>query len=301
MTNISVQRKTTRFTLIFLFALFLTQTISAFDQSLPDNNTPFFSNNQVVTYHPSLSPEDLERQERNIGEQINKIELRKSNLTLWQRKLSSQLLNLLDLNSTSVMTSEQITQVKSLGIQIIPAEEVSQKLGVSSGSDQILIQVNLVNDVSPESVGRYITKISGFGGNPLYGWVEIRKIETIASLKGVKQISAVSSPINYDNAASPKESKNNKSPNISYNTGETLNLSSENYEDVGSNQSLNFSKSPINFQESLNTTNFSAQSSESGKPAQERTTPRPSPMSIPGIIAACIGSFFVIGMDRRNR
>jgi hypothetical protein len=162
-----------------------------------------------VTYTlPSLSPGEEAKKQEVMREQDRINELLKANRTFWERKLSSQLLDLLGSDSykQTGKISEQDMELMQTYYSVIP--------GTSTG-DLFLVEIRVDKSASVDIVDPYIAKESGVIDQTIYCWVELNKLQDIASLDDVIQVRLVSKPrssSDIDQTQTPKPSLGEKNP-----------------------------------------------------------------------------------------
>ncbi|GAB6286665.1 MAG: hypothetical protein STSR0009_28670 [Methanoregula sp.] len=146
---------------------------------------------------PKLSPEEEAKMQEIMREQDRINELRKANRTFWQRKLSSQLLSLLESDSyiKTGKISEQDMKSIMTSSTVIPSDQVFQKFGISKPTgDLFLVELRINKSASTYNVYPYVASVSGTIGHTIYCWVELSSLQDIASLEPVIQIGLAYKP-----------------------------------------------------------------------------------------------------------
>ncbi len=137
--------------------------------------------------------------EESIDRQITQIEDYKKNQTKTQKKLSDNLLLLIDDKyPIKIQTHEQIKAQMKKAKQLIPAEEAASYLNIMQQSfnalnDQVKVEIYVKPSVTTQIVEPYVTKIIGRDEewHLVVAWVDINNLESLASLDGVSVIRTV--------------------------------------------------------------------------------------------------------------
>ena len=216
--------------LILLFCITIVNAAS--DEGNPgvnsQNRTDIPIINQPVT---STTPEDAQHKLATI----EGIQSYKENETYWQRKISSDLLQVIDpLSPPSGMTQEQRKDAMQKMMQLIPANNVAGKLNISpelnqTFGDAVLVGITVKESWSSHIIDPFIIKIVDQDEQyPRYvaAWIELNNIESIAKLDGVMKVNLLDPGFDtYMNqpvsGISPDKSENTSQPEISQTTAKT--------------------------------------------------------------------------------
>jgi len=144
------------------------------------------------SFPPSLSPEQEAKKQEVMAEQDRINTLLKANRTFWEKKLESKLLQLLDSDSykqTGKISEEDMNLMQTY---------YSVKSGTSiTTGDLFLVQISLSETASEQIVDPYVAERTDTVTDPYhvtYCWVQLNKLQDIASLDEVKQVRLVSKP-----------------------------------------------------------------------------------------------------------
>jgi hypothetical protein len=166
-----------------------------------DHNLVVSAYNPVMTVPvapPTLSMENQTKKDEVMREQDRLNELQKSNLTSWQRKLETELVSLLESDSyirTGKISEQDMAMLKML-YTVIPSDQVSARLGISKPtSDLFLVSIRVNRSASVHVVDPYIVTDDGTVDDIIYSWVELKNLQSIASLEPVIQIFLTPKPI----------------------------------------------------------------------------------------------------------
>ncbi len=183
---------------IEFFTLFPANNGTTFNvQQVPVQNPSPIQSTTIPGAPPKLSPEEEAKMREIMREQDRINELRKANRTFWQRKLSSQLLSLLESDSyiKTGKISEQDMKSIMTSSTVIPSDQVFQKLGISKPTgDLFLVELKINKSASTYNVYPYVASVSGTIGHTIYCWVELSSLQDIASLEPVIQIDLAYKP-----------------------------------------------------------------------------------------------------------
>ncbi len=121
----------------------------------------------------------------------------KENMTFSQKKLPTQILEIIDPNAPhSGMTRDEIRASLILDENLIPAEDVFTKLGISQPTgDLIKVTIHQNASISTHTVDSYVVRILYKSDNVLAAWVDLNTIEKIAYLDEVKYIDLIGPPL----------------------------------------------------------------------------------------------------------
>jgi hypothetical protein len=171
----------------------------------------------------SATPSDQEDTQHKLAA-IEGIQHYKENETYWQRKISSDLLQVIDpLFPPSGMTQRQSKDMMQKMMQLIPANNVASELNISpelnqTFDDAVLVGITVKESWSSHIVDPFVTKIVSQDKQfPQYvvAWAELRNIETIAKLDGVMRVNLLDRGL-YSYMNQPvSDSRSEKSENIS--------------------------------------------------------------------------------------
>lgn len=123
----------------------------------------------------------------------------KENMTFWQKKISSQILYIIDPKYPEMgNTREQVKEFLRDNNQLIYFNEVSTKLGFNQTmkmpvEDIIHINIYVKPDVSPRIIIPYAVNVSSLSETEhiAIAWVELNNIEKLASLEEISWIELV--------------------------------------------------------------------------------------------------------------
>ena len=176
------------------------------------DNTSVLNNNTVnVSYTEQQTPAPSSNQTLTSDEigkaklvAIEPFLLYKQNETFWQKKLTSDLLQITDPNYPDTGSNLQSKKNTMRLLKVfIPADKVAAELNISNPlvqpvGDHVYISIISNKLYSVNIIDPYITKITGHDEkNTLYGWVDINNIEEIASLEAISGISISYPPITH--------------------------------------------------------------------------------------------------------
>ena len=166
----------------------------AIDNTTILDNTPGSSDNSSQTI-AILSNQALTHDE-NAKEKIAVLGpflSYKENMTFWQKKLPTPILEIIDPNAPlSGMTRDEIRTQLILEENLMPADEVYTKLGISQPTgDLVKVTIYLNPSVSTHIIDSYVSYLIGKRGNLIDAWVHLDTIEKIASLNDVISIDLI--------------------------------------------------------------------------------------------------------------
>ncbi len=145
------------------------------------------------TFPPTLSPEQEARKQEVMQEQDRLNTLLKANRTFWEKKLDSRILRLL--GSDSYKTTGKISEDDMILMQtyysVIPSDQDAPT------GDLFLVSIR-ITDTAPEQIAdAYVARRTDTIVDPyheIYCWVELNKLQSIASLNDVLQVRLVEKP-----------------------------------------------------------------------------------------------------------
>jgi hypothetical protein len=129
--------------------------------------------------------------------------LYKENMTEWQRKLPTQLLEIIDPNFPKMgITPEQVKKMMRGHDQLLYADEAIKQFNIRNSSmvpvgDHVHIYILTNSSVSLEKMETMITKIEWRGkdfysnANKTVAWVDLNNIEKISSLNEVIRVDII--------------------------------------------------------------------------------------------------------------
>jgi hypothetical protein len=158
--------------------------------ALPGNNasiTPTF------TQIPTLSVDQIGK-----SAAIAPFQRYKDNMTEWQRKLPTQLLQIIDPNFPKTgNTPEEVKALMSKRYQLLYADEAIRQFDIQNTSsqpvgDHIYVRIYRNSSASMQILDSYITKINDRDPKgAIVAWVDLNKIEKVASLQEVTGVDIV--------------------------------------------------------------------------------------------------------------
>ena len=122
----------------------------------------------------------------------------KSNLTDAQKKLSTDILQLLDSTFIPEGQNREILEVQMENSgQFLPASSVSPISGGSVADDLVYVYIHLKPPAETQTIEPYVWEITDRDeeNHLAVAWVEVKELETLASLDGVRTIRTVMPPM----------------------------------------------------------------------------------------------------------
>jgi len=137
--------------------------------------------------------------------------LYEQNLTFWQKKLDSEILELIDPDyprfGLHPITNESIrAQMISIEKNLIPAEQVPEMMGIGQPKgDLIWVTIFTDSETSAAGISPYLVRETSHGGRIINVWIYVDDIQAIASLPTVRAIERHSLPkfSNYSSSMIP--------------------------------------------------------------------------------------------------
>jgi hypothetical protein len=194
MKTMSLKINYCKITISLVFLLFILMTGCIFQPATYDSPVNVIPHETVSPVQPAASPAfnpDLAAKEKAAS--IAPFLSYKKNMTFWQKKLPTQILEIIDPNAPhSGMTPDEIKTQMILDGILIPSDEVFAKLNVSQPTgDLVAVKIVVNSSASTKSVDPYVIKIIGKAGNEVDAWVELNSLEKIASLDEVKWVDSL--------------------------------------------------------------------------------------------------------------
>ena len=204
-----IELKIQKIVLGIALLLILTCGIScanANDTSFVSNNNSAAPNNSIqqqiptISSNPTLISDDTGKAKLAAIEPILSY---KANMTYWQKKISSDLLQIVDPDyPLGVTTVSQQKQLLRKFMQLIPADNVSTELNVSANPNQkfgdvVIVNIIIDQSASTDAIAPYTTKIIGFEKRTVLAWVDLNNIIDLAKRDDVTNIILVDRGVSY--------------------------------------------------------------------------------------------------------
>jgi len=227
-----------------------------------------------------LSPAEEAKKEKYIEEQIGAIQLKQENLSYWQKKLDSDLLSIIEIDSNNKTVRINETDLNKIlaGHIVISANQVRERFGINSNAtgDVFLVTVVLDNPSSAHNIDPYVVNVSGTIDRYSECWIDVEEIEPLAKLDNVARI----------RFALPSRTNNN----------------SNNFTDGNTDFENNKRNSMINQNENISQTDqLGTGGYENNSIVTKKITPSSSPSVLGDIILIIVSFFTTFGIIHHRK